>query len=158
MVHRRSNVSYSRYIRPMLWFFCFLCLLPAILSAQSAAPSPAPAPTLVVQIRCKPGTADHWQADFEKEILPSIQEVIKSDGGITKFIYLEAVLPGTPFDFVLIYEVKTLGALDVKRPWPHYVALARRVGEARAAQILKEMGGWEEDVKVTVMRTFEVRP
>ena len=158
MLHRRSSPGCCRSVRLVLLSSCFLCLLPVIVSAQSAGPGPAPAPTLVVQIRCKPGTADRWQDDFEKAILPSIQEVIKSDGGITKFTYLEAALPAAAFDFVLIFQVKTLGALDVKRPWPHYVALARRVGEARAAQILEEMGGWEEDVKVTVMRTFETKP
>lgn len=154
MINRRSNVSCNRYIRLVVLLFCFVYLLPVTLSAQSAVPSPAPAPTIMVQIRCKPGTADRWQTEFEKEILPSIQEVIKNDGGITRFSYLEAVLPAASFDFVLLFEVKTLGALDVKRPWPHYVALARRVGGARAEQILCEMGGWEEDVKVTVMRSF----
>jgi len=158
MLHRKSSGSCHRYARLVLLPFCFVCLLPAILSAQSAGPSPSPAPTLIVQIRCKPGTADRWQDAFEKEILPSIQEVIKSDAGITKFTYLEAVLPAAPFDFVLIFQVKTLGALDVKRPWPHYVALARRVGAARAARIVAEMAGCEEDVKVTVMRTFEIKP
>lgn len=158
MINRRSNVSCTRYIRLALSLFCFVYPLPVILSAQAAAASPAPAPTLMVQIRCKPGTADQWQADFEKEILPSIREVIKNDGGITRFSYLEAVLPASPFDFVLLFEVKTLGALDVKQPWPHYVALAGRVGEARAEQILGEMGGWEQDVKVTVMRSYNGKP
>ena len=112
----------------------------------------------MVQIRCKPGTAELWLAEFEKEILPSIQEVISKNDGITRFSYFEAALPGQPFDFVLLFEVRSLGSLDTKRPFPHYAALFRRVGAAHGEQILKEMGGWEQDVKVTIVRSHNGQP
>ena len=41
-------------------------------------------------------------------------------------------------DFVLVYESKSFSGLDTKRPFPHYAALYRRVGPARAQQILGE--------------------
>jgi hypothetical protein len=56
---------------------------------------------------------------------------------------------------ILIFEVRTFGDLDTKKPWPHYVALARRVGEARSEQINGSLNSLEADVKVTVMRTFD---
>jgi hypothetical protein len=105
----------------------------------------------MVQIKCKPGTADLWQAEFEKEIVPSIQEAIAKGDGFTKFTYYESVLP-SQVDFILVYEAKSFAGLDVKRPFPHYAALYRRVGPARAAQILAEMGAWEADAKVTLVR------
>jgi len=137
-----------------LGFVLLLLCLASPVFAQSAARA-TPAPTILVEIRCKPGTADRWQAEFEKEMLPAIQDVIKNDGGITRFTYLEPVLPASRYDFILIFEVKTFGDLDIKKPWPHYVALARRVGEARSEQINGNLDSWEEDVKVTVMRTFK---
>jgi hypothetical protein len=112
----------------------------------------------MVQVRCKGGTAELWLAEFEKEILPSIQEAISKGEGISKFYYFDAALPGQPFDFVLVYEVKTLGSLDTKQPFPHYTALFRRVGQARGLEILKEMGGWEQDVKVTIVHAHGGQP
>jgi hypothetical protein len=121
-------------------------------AAQSAPPAgTAATPALMVQIKCKPGTADLWQAEFEKEIVPAIQEAIAKGDGFTKFTYYESVLP-SQVDFILVYEAKSFGGLDVKRPFPHYAALYRRVGPARAAQILSEMGSWEADAKVTLVR------
>jgi hypothetical protein len=107
----------------------------------------------MVQIKCKPGSAEQWQAEFEKELLPSIQEAITKGDGIAKFSYFEAALPGQAFDFVLLFEVKSLGVLDTKRVPPHYEALFRRLGKARGVEVLTEMGGWEQDVKVTIVRT-----
>jgi hypothetical protein len=142
--------SYFHYVGSVLLLLC-----PALpVFAQSVAYA-TPAPTILVEIRCKPGTADRWQAEFAKEMLPAIQDVIKNGGGITRFTYMEPVLPASRYDFILIFEVKTFGDLDIKKPWPHYVALARRVGEARSEQINGNLDGWEEDVKVTVMRTFD---
>jgi len=135
--HTKSRVLYGRYIELAPLFILVALLFAEALPAQSPAPSPA----IMVQIRCKPGTAELWLADFEKEVLPSIQEVISKGDGITRFSYFEAALPAQPFDFVLLFEVKSLGSLDTKRAFPHYVALFRRVGAAHGEQILKEMGG-----------------
>ena len=109
----------------------------------------------MVQIKCKPGTAELWLAEFEKEIVPSINEAISKGDGIAKFSYVEAALPAQPFDFVLLFEIKSFGAFDSKRPFPHYAALFRRVGAARGGQILTEMGGWEQEVKVSIVRSHE---
>ena len=125
-------------------------LHPGRLGAQ-AAQTLAPSPAIVVQVKCKPGAAEPWLAEFGKEILPSVQEAISKGDGITKFSYLEAALPAQPFDFVLLFEVKTLGTLDTKRPFPHYAALFRRVGAVRGGQILSEMEGWEQEVRVTIV-------
>jgi hypothetical protein len=35
----------------------------------------------MVEIRCKPVAADKWQADFDKKILHSSEEVIKNGDG-----------------------------------------------------------------------------
>lgn len=155
MVNRQSNGMYKRYARDILVFLSLLFFFAADVSAQVRASS---SPAIMVQIRCKGGTAELWLAEFEKEILPSIQEAISKGDGITKFSYFEAALPGQPFDFVLLFEVKTLGSLDTKRAFPHYVALFRRVGAARGEQVLNEMTGWEQDVKVTIVRSHNGQP
>lgn len=155
MVNTQSRGAYKRYAGVLLLFLSFLLFFAADLSAQAPASS---SPAIIVQIRCKGGTAELWLAEFEKEILPSIQEAISKGDGITKFSYFEAALPGQPFDFVLVFEVKTLGSLDTKRPFPHYVALFRRVGPARGEQVLTRMTGWEQDVKVTIVRSHNGQP
>jgi hypothetical protein len=148
-----SYKNLSNYLHNLDFVPLLICLVSPVF-AQSVA-NATPAPTILVEIRCKPGTADRWQAEFEKEMLPAIQDVIKNGGGISRFTYMEPVLPASRYDFILIFEVKTFGDLDVKKPWPHYVALARRVGEARSEQINDNLDNLEEDVKVTVMRTFD---
>jgi hypothetical protein len=135
----------------------FVVLLSGEVRAQSPASGLSTSPALMVQIKCKPGTADQWQADFEKEIVPSIQEAIAKGDGFTGFSYYEAALP-SQFDFVLVYESKSFSGLDVKRPFPHYAALYRRVGPARAQQILGEMGSWEQDTKITLVRAHHGQP
>ena len=155
MANTQSNGMHKRYPGVMLLFLAFLFFFAADLSAQAPASS---SPAIMVQIRCKGGTAELWLAEFEKEILPSIQEAINKGDGITKFSYFEAALPGQPFDFVLLFQLKTLGSLDAKRPFPHYVALFRRVGAARGEQVLSEMTGWEQDVKVTIVRSHNGQP
>ena len=154
MFHTKPRVLYARYIELASLFILVALLFAEALPAQSPASSPA----IMVQIRCKPGTAELWLAEFEKEILPSIQEVISKKDGITRFSYFEAALPAQPFDFVLLFEVRSLGSLDTKRPFPHYAALFRRVGAAHGEQILKEMGDWEQDVKVTIVRSHNGQP
>jgi hypothetical protein len=121
--------------------------LPA--TAQSA---PHAASAIMVQVKCKPGAADLWQAEFEKEIVPSIEDAVARHDGYTKFTWYETALPYQPFDFVLVYESNSFSQLDAKRPIPHFAALARRVGPARAQQILSEMGAWEADARITLVR------
>ena len=154
MANHKSNLIFTRHGRAVLLLLCSFSLLTPALSGQAPASSPA----IMVQVRCKGGTAELWLEAFEKEILPSIQEAISKGDGITRFSYFEAALPGQAFDFVLLFEVKTLGSLDTKRPFPHYVALFRRVGQARGLEILTQMTGWEQDVKVTIGRTHNGQP
>jgi hypothetical protein len=149
---RKFITTYFPGLVLLLFSASLFCAVPLL------GQSPSSSPAIMVQIRCKPGAAELWLADFEKEILPSIQEVISKDEGITEFSYFEAALPAQRFDFILIFQVKTLGALDTKRPYPHYAALFRRVGAARGEQILTEMGGWEQDVKVTIVRSHKGQP
>ena len=126
--------------------------------APSWAQSVPPANTssaIMVQVKCKPGTAELWQAEFEKEIVPSIRDAIAHHDGYTRFSWYEAALPAQPFDFILVYESTSFSALDVKRPVPHFAALARRVGPDRARQILGEMTGWEAGATVTIVRAHQ---
>jgi hypothetical protein len=157
MFSSQSKITYRCAQVLLLFLSVSFFAMPLHAQAPSSGAT-SPAPTIMVQIRCKPGTADQWQAAFEKDMLPAIQEVINKGEGITRFSYLEPVLPASPIDFVLLFQLKTLGGLDTKQPWPHYVALARRVGEARAEQIQGELGSWEDDVKVTLMRSHDGRP
>jgi len=130
-----------------------LCL--AVPAQPQTAPAAHTTSAIMVQVKCKPGAADLWQAEFEKEIVPSIQDAIAHHDGYTRFTWYEAALPYQPFDFVLVYESSSFSALDAKRPIPHFAALARRVGPARAQQILAEMGSFEADAKVTIVRTHQ---
>ena len=132
-----------------------VALLCACASAQTAVPVARTASAIMVQVKCRPGAADLWQAEFEKEIVPSIKDAIAKGDGYTRFTWYEAALPYQPFDFVLVYESKSFSELDAKRPVPHFAALARRVGPVRAQQILTEMGSWEADAKVTIVRTHQ---
>ncbi len=140
-----------------LTLICLLAFSSSAIRAEAQAAGVSSSPALMVQIKCKPGTADQWQADFEKEIVPSIQEAIAKGDGFTRFAYYEAALP-SQFDFVLVYESKSFSGLDMKRAFPHYAALYRRVGSARAQQILSEMGSWEQDAKITLVRAHHGEP
>ena len=92
------------------------------------------APALIVEIKCKPGTADLWQAEFDKEILPAINESIAKGDGFTRFFHIEAALPFQQFDFVLVYEFKSFAGLDIKRPFPHYLALYHKSNPTKGQQ------------------------
>jgi len=141
----------------MLALVWLLMPVPAAPPAEAADTAVAPLPAIMVQVRCKPGTADLWLAEFEKEILPAIREAIAAGDGFTGFTYTDAALPQA-YDFVLIYEAKSFAGLDKRRPFPHYAALYRRVGPERAGQILHQMGSWEDDVKVTIVRVHYGAP
>jgi hypothetical protein len=157
MANQERTCPGKRFAGFLLTLLCCVVFSSAEMRAQPPASGLSTSPALMVQIKCKPGTADLWQAEFEKEIVPSIQEAIAKGDGFTSFSYYESALP-SPVDFVLVYESKSFSGLDTKRPFPHYAALYRRVGPARAQQILGEMGSWEQDVKITLVRAHHGQP
>ncbi len=158
MVNIKRAYPGKRCAGLLLTLLCLVVFSSAAMRAQAAASGFSTSPALMVQVKCKPGTADLWQAEFEKEIVPSIQEAISKGDGFTRFSYFEAALPYQQFDFVLVYEAKSFSGLDTKRPFPHYAALYRRVGPARAQQILSEMTAWEQEATVTIVRTHNGKP
>ena len=135
-----------------LLVFCSLVFLPKMLAAQTT-PSSA---TVMVEIQCKPGTAEAWREAFVKEILPSIREAIRKGDAFTNFTYFEAPLPAQDLDFVLLFELKSFSSLDARRIPPHYEVLFQRLGPERGEALLKEMGGWEEKVTVRILRANKV--
>jgi hypothetical protein len=129
--------------------------LPSV--SRGVAPSTITEPAILVQIRCKPGTADLWRSDFDQHIRPAIEEVVARGDEFTGFQFIQPALPAQGFDFVLLYTGKTFAGLDRPRPFPHYVALFQREGSLRAITALKEMGGWEEQVSVTLVHLTRAR-
>jgi hypothetical protein len=150
----RFGGSYRRNLRslPRWLVVCVVALGAAEVQAQSL-----PAPTLVVQIKFKPGAAGQWMKAFQESIVPSIQEAIEKGDEITRFAYFETIVPGQAYDFLLVLESRSFAFFDQPRPAPHYKALFRRVGPERGAKILEEMTSWEEAVSVTLLRRYEGR-
>jgi len=134
-----------------LLVFCSL-FLPKTLAAQ-ATPTSA---MVMVEIQCKPGTAEAWREAFLKEILPSIREAIRKGDAFTNFTYFEVPLPAQDLDFILLFELKSFSSLDTRRIPPHYEVLFQRLGPERGEALLKEMGGWEEKVTVRILRANKV--
>jgi len=131
-----------------------LAITVAGLPALSEDKQPAPAvtePGILVQIRCKPGTAFLWEADFNQHIRPAIEEVIAHGNTYTGFQFIKAALPAQPFDFMLIYTGKSFAALDKPAAPPQYAALFQREGTIRALSVLKEMLSYEDQVTVTIV-------
>src|SRR6267154_184694 len=151
MTNRKFVSSPNHFAAVSLLVFCSLVFLPKTLAAQTT-PSSA---TLMVEIQCKPGTAEAWREAFVKEILPSIREAIRK-GAFTNFTYFEAPLPAQDLDFVLLFELKSFSSLDTRRIPPHYEALFQRLGPERGEALLKEMGGGEEKVTVRILRANKV--
>jgi hypothetical protein len=139
-----------------LLFLCSALILPGTLPAQTSQ-TPAPSAVIMVEIQCKPGTADLWRQSFEKETLPAIREAIQNGDAFTNFTFLEAPLPAQDFDFVLLFELKSFAALDTRRLPPHYEVLLRRLGPERFAALEKETQNWEKTVRVSVMRSYKVK-
>lgn len=145
----RKFVTFSNYFAVISFFVvCSVLFLPKMLVAQNAPPSA----TVMVEIQCKPGTADAWREAFVKEILPSIREAIRKGDAFTDFTYFEAPLPAQDLDFVLLFELKSFSSLDTRRIPPHYEVLFQRVGPERGQALLKEMGAWEQKVTVRILR------
>lgn len=128
------------------------------LGAAGAQTQSLPTPTLVVQIKFKPGTAESWMKAFQENIVPSIQEAIERSDEITRFSYFETIVPGQTYDFLLVFQAKSFAFFDQPRQAPHYKALFRRTGPERGAKILEEMASWEQAVSVTLFRGYEGRP
>jgi hypothetical protein len=127
------------------------------LGAVGAQAQSLPTPTLVVQIKFRPGAAEHWKKAFQENIVPSIQEAIEKGDEITRFAYFETIVPGQPYDFLLLLQSRSFAFFDQPRPAPHYKALFRRVGPERGDKILEEMGSWEQAVSVSLLRGYEGR-
>ena len=144
-----------RWLAVILAAAALLGGLPAV--TRGVAPATVTEPAILVQIRCKPGTADLWRSDFEQHVRPAIEEVVARGDDFTGFQFLQPALPAQGFDFVLLYTGKTFAGLDRPRPFPQYVALFQREGSLRALAALKEMGAWEDHVSVTLVHLTKTR-
>jgi hypothetical protein len=111
----------------------------------------------VVQIQCNPGTADAWREAFEKQEVPVIREIVQKGEAFTNFTYFEAPLPGQEVDFILVFELKSFGSMDVRRMPPHWEGLLRRLGPERFEAYEKEVGSYEKTVRVSIMRSYKVQ-
>jgi hypothetical protein len=124
---------------------------------RAVPPARTVEPAILVQIRCKPGTADLWLADFDEHVRPAIEEVVARGDTYTSFQFLQPALPAQGFDFVLLYAGKTFAGLDQPRPFPQYVAMFQREGSVRTLAALREMGAWEDHVSVTLVHMSRTR-
>jgi|GEM_PF-1217322 len=108
-------------------------------------------PAILIEIRCKSGTALLWRASFDRNIKPAIDEVIARGDSFTDFEVIEPALPAQSFDFILLFSGKTFAGLDKPSPFPHYVAMFQREGSLRGLSALKEMTRDEDQVTVTLV-------
>ena len=139
-----------RWIAVVLVVAATAAALPAV-SLDRPAPAAVTEPAIMVQIRCKPGTADEWRAAFDQHLKPAIDEVIARGDSFTGFQLIEPALPWQSFDVVLLFTGKTFAGLDQPRPFPHYLALLQREGPLRTLAVAKEMGSYEDQVTVTLV-------
>lgn len=156
MIDDKFGLNSNRIIALCLLFLCAVLILSHTLTAQTSQ-APEASAVIMVEIQCKPGTADLWRESFEKETLPAIREAIQKGDAFTNFTYLEAPLPVQDIDFVLLFELKSFASLDTRRLPPHYEVLLRRLGPERFAALEKETGNWEKTVRVSVMRSYKVK-
>jgi len=134
-----------------------ICSLSTLASRANAQTRPASSPAVMVEIQCQPGTSEQWREAFEKEEVPVIREIIQKGDVYTGFSYFEAPLPAQNTDFLLLFEIKSFALLDTRRPFPHWEALLRRMGPERYQAYEKQVGGWEKNVHVTILRSFKVQ-
>jgi hypothetical protein len=125
--------------------------------SRSAPPERVTAPGILIQIRCKPGTADLWRADFDEHLRPAIEEAVGRKDSYTSFEFMEPALPGQGFDFALLYTGASFSGLDQPRIFPQYIALAEREGPVRALALSHEMGQWEDHVTVSLVHLSKTR-
>jgi len=64
-----------------LLFLCSVLILPGIVAAQT----PPSTGVIMVEIQCKPGTADQWREAFEKDVVPAIREAIQKGDVFASF-------------------------------------------------------------------------
>ena len=152
----RYMIRTPRWIALALVTAATLAGIPA-LTMDRGMPAAATDPAVLVQIRCKSGTASLWRADFDQHVKPAIDEVIARGDMFTGFQIMEPALPWQGFDFLLLYTGKTFAGLDQPRPFPHYVALFQREGSLRAFAALKEMSSYEDQVSVTLVHLSRAR-
>jgi hypothetical protein len=141
------------------WLAVFLLSLSSLLllSGTVRAQTPTSSAVIMVQIQCNPGTADKWREAFEKEELPVIREIVHKGETFTNFTYFEAPLPFQEVDFILVFELKTFGSLDIRQIPPHWEALLHRLGPERFAAYEKETETYEKTVRVNILRSYKVK-
>jgi hypothetical protein len=125
--------------------------------SRSAPPQRVTVPGILVQIKCRPGTADLWRADFDEHLRPAIEEAVGRKDSFTGFEFMEPALPGQGFDFALLYTGASFSGLDQPRIFPQYLALAEREGPVRAIALSREMGQWEDHVTVSLVHLSRTR-
>jgi hypothetical protein len=166
MIDDKSGFNNNRIIALCLLFMCSVLLLPGTIASQTPAElqrairqmaSSKATAVIMVEIQCKPGTADQWREAFEKDIVPAIREAIQKGDAFSNFSYLETPLPAQDIDFILLFELESFSALDTRRIPPHYEMLLRRLGPERFAALMKEMGNWEKTVRVSILRSYKVQ-
>jgi len=158
----RSPAGWRRYLYQIPGWLTLVLVITGTLAGLPAVTHSAPTPHLtepaiLVQIRCKPGTADLWREDFEQHIRPAIEESISRGDGYTSFEFLQPALPGQGFDFALLYTGKTYAALDQPRIPPQYLALLDREGTVRTLATVREMAAWEDQVTVSLVHLTRTR-
>lgn len=153
MIDNKPGGISNQFMVLWLFFLYSVLIFPGRLTAQTSPSSPV----VMVEIQCNPGTADQWQEAFEKEEIPAIREAVQKGDAFTSFTYFEAPLPAQQVDFILLFELKSFGSLDVRRIPPHWEALLRRLGPERYAAYEKEMGSFEKTVRVSIFRSYKVR-
>lgn len=150
-----NNMSGRRKPRPMVLYLPFLCSI-LFFPARVAAQAPASTSVIMVQIQCNPGTAEKWREAFEKEEVPVIREILQKGETFTNFTYFEAPLPYQEVDFILLFELKSFGSLDVRTVPPHWAGLLRRLGPERFEAYEKETGTYLKAVRVSILRSYKV--
>lgn len=127
------------------------------LAGRLAAQAPPSNPVILVQIQCNPGMADQWREAFEKQEVPVIREIVRKSDVFTNFTYFEAPIPSQEVDFILLFELKTFGLLDVRQIPPHWEELLHRLGPEGFAAYEKEVGSYEKVVRVSILRSYRVQ-
>jgi hypothetical protein len=125
---------------------------------QTATQPPPSTALVMVQIQCNPGTADAFLENFEKEEVPILREAVRKGDVFTGFTYFESPLVAQDVDFVLLFELKSFGTFDLRRLPPHWEGLIRRMGPEGYAAYMKQMGTYEKTVKVSIFRSYKVKP
>jgi len=151
---RRFGDSYRAYARSVPRWICCLALLLCWTPLRAEIAARESVPSVVVLIKCKPGTSHLWKEAFDKQIAPAIRDAHEKGDEITGFQLLDNVVSGQPYDFVLIMHAKTFAFFDRPRQYPHYQALYRRVGKEQASRVLAEMNSWESEATVTLVRAY----